>query len=108
MTTVVRRSSILGKLEELDLGPFTQGFRVHETDDYFIDVIEMLFNWRVVAAPKSCPLTYDAAYCYIGKDQPTFIAAVLGARVWDGPGTGHPPGWDKYVNTGEWNPEKYS
>lgn len=94
-----------GRLVPLDFGPDspTIGFRIRETETHYIDVVEQLFNWRVCSTYKPFDgLVYDAGYCYLGKGADTFIRAVLGAAVWDGPGHGHPPGWEKNAFTGEW------
>jgi hypothetical protein len=98
--------SLLDDIVEIEHDGSSQIFRVRETETHYIDVAEMLFNWRVVATPKNFPYVYDAAYCYVGKDVPTFMRAVLGARVWGGPGTGDPPGYDKNPMTGEWNTDR--
>ena len=88
---------------DVDIKVIDGGWRVKETDTHYIDVLEMIYNFRVAATPKSDLSCYDAGYCYIGRDVGTFMRAVLGANAWDGPGHGDPPGWDKNALTGEWS-----
>jgi len=99
----------LTNLTPLGNGGVAQAFRIRETDTHFIDVVEQLFNWRVCATFKPHDgFFYDAGYCYLGKGRDSFTRAVLGAAVWDGPGHGDPPGWDKNAFTGEWNADRVS
>lgn len=91
-------------LERLDFGPDARsiGFRIRTLATHHVDVVEQLFNWRVVAVPLGDPNTVDEAYCYLGKDLGSFMRAVLGAAVWGGPGHGPPAGYDKDAVTGRW------
>lgn len=73
-----------------------------------VDVLKMLFNYRVVISPRSAhgaehPESYSRGCCYFGhghdvegapRSMPgAFLAAVAAARVWGG--TGDPHGFDK-------------
>ena len=90
-----------------DLEPLEDcaGFRVGETRTHYIDVIPMIYNWRVCRTPKDMPLTYDRAWCFYGTGPQSFAAAVLGARAWDGADDTSPAGWDKNAMTGECSAE---
>lgn len=79
------------------------GFRVGETETHYIDVVPMIWNWRVCRTPKASPLTYDRAWCFYGTGVASFTAAALGAKAWDGGDDTSPPGWDKNAVTGEYS-----
>jgi hypothetical protein len=78
-------------LERLEYG----GWRVKETGAHWIDVMPMIYNWRIVTTPKSCPLVYDRGWCYQGTGPAAFTAAVLAAWAWDGSDETEPPGYLK-------------
>lgn len=98
--------AMLGDMEEI-----TGGWCVKTSEDgtYCIDVMQMIFNYRVVRSSISPSgtrhMTYDAGYCYFGHGEDeagrprtmatALTAAVLAAQAWDG--TGHPAGYDKRV-----------
>ncbi len=71
------------------------GYRVKETPDHYIDVLQMIYNWRVVTTPKSCPLVIDRGWCYQGQGLAGFVPAVLAALAWDGSDATEPPGYFK-------------
>jgi len=79
------------RLERLDYG----AWRVKETATHWVDVVPMIYNWRVCTTPKSCPLVYDRGWCYQGTDAATFVAAVLAAWAWDGSDETEPAGYLK-------------
>lgn len=51
---------------------------VAETPKYWVDILPMIFNHRVVLTPKDCPVVYDAGWCY--SDFPSALQAV---EDWD-------------------------
>lgn len=68
------------------------GVRVKETDTHFIDVIPMIYNWRIVTTPKTNEKGYDRGWCYSGRNaQP----ALLAAMAWDPDAEEEPQGWVK-------------
>jgi hypothetical protein len=71
------------------------GFRVKETETHWIEVLYMIWNWRIVRTPKCSPGTYDRGWCYFGTDLLTFAAAVLAASAWDGADDSEPAGYSK-------------
>lgn len=79
------------KLERLDFG----GWRVKETATHYVEVIPMLYNWRLVRTPKVSPLTYDRGWCYQGTGPATFTTVVLAAWAWDGSDETEPAGYFK-------------
>ena len=76
------------------------GFRVGETPTHWIEVHEMLFNFRLVRIPKAHPLTIDGGWCYYGTRAVSLLRAISAAVAWDG--VGRPAGWDKDAFTGEY------
>jgi hypothetical protein len=78
------------------------GYRVGQTPTHWIDVMPMIYNWRVCRLRKDSPMTYDRAWCYYGTGFASFLKAVLGARAWDGADDTAPAGWDKNPLTGQY------
>ena len=68
------------------------GVRLKETETHFIDVIPMIYNWRIVTTPKNFPKVYDRGWCYAGRDK---TPAVLAALAWDPDTEEEPMGWIK-------------
>lgn len=87
----------LPKLQVMD-----GAFRVKETPTHWVDVVPMLYNYRVARTPKSSPMTYDRGWCYAGTGIDSFTAAVLAAHAWDGGDDTEPEGWNKNLQTHEW------
>ena len=79
------------QLERLEYG----AWRVKETATHWVEVVPMIYNWRVCRTPKSAPLTYDRGWCYQGTGPQTFTTAVLAAWVWDGADDTEPAGYFK-------------
>lgn len=78
---------------DLGLVRIDGGFHVKALDDQrCVDVMRMLFNWRVVVSDRDHQFI-EHAWCYFGTGVDTFTAAVLAAHAWDG--TGSPAGFDK-------------
>lgn len=84
------------------LTPIDGGYRVKETPTHYIDVMRMLFSWRIVTSRKDSPGWPERGWCYNGTGYPALIAACLAANAWDGADGTEPVGWNKNVQTGEW------
>jgi hypothetical protein len=82
-----------------NLTPIDGGYRVKLSDDgrHHIDVLRMIYNWRIAATPVDSPMFIDRAWCYFGTDDESFRKAVLAALVWDGDDSTEPAGYDKAV-----------
>lgn len=79
-------------------------WRVKTTADgrHHINLMAMLYNWRLCRTPTARPLTYDRWWCYQGLGEATFARAALAAFAWDGSDNTEPAGWNKNGQTGEW------
>lgn len=94
-------------IEIPEVAPHGYGFRVKETDTHFIDLVPMLFNWRVHTVRKDDPLSWgERFWCYEGRDLVTFQRAVAAALAWDGADHTEPEGWNKNGQTQEWRAPK--
>lgn len=80
------------------------GLRVKENHagTHYIDVLVMLYNYRIVRTPKDRPATYDRYWCYAGNTQHDLLCAVAAAYAWDGADNTEPEGWNKNGQTKEW------
>lgn len=72
-----------------DFGRIDGGWRVKETETHYVEVLDMLFNERIVWTPKSAPKVYDRYWCY---DKGLALHA---AALWDGADDTEPVGWKK-------------
>ncbi|WP_131823280.1 hypothetical protein [Mycobacteroides chelonae] len=106
-----------------DIGDLTRGLReidggwcvrVLPDGSACVDVLKMLFNYRLVLSPRrpghgaEHPMSYSHGYCYFGHGEDAagarrsmpaaLLAAMSAAAVWDG--TTDPPGFDKKVGGG--------
>lgn len=82
--------------------PIEGGFRVAETETHHIDVLVMMFSWRIAETPKACPQTIDRHWCYAGRTQADLLRAVVAAVAWAESDDREPVGWNKNGVTGEW------
>jgi hypothetical protein len=84
--------------------PIDGGWRVktNVAGTHYIDVLAMMFNFRIVETPVDCPLVYDRYWCYEGRGAGSFVRTVLAAQTWDGAPDTEPEGWNKNGQTQEW------
>jgi len=83
-------------LDRDELEPIQGGWIVKRTDEYVIDVVRQIFNWRVhVAVPDLYGMVYEHGYCYFGTDAETLTRAVIAAQQWEDPLNTDPIGFDK-------------
>jgi hypothetical protein len=91
-------------MKPTDLQPIRGGYHVKTlVDGRCIDVMQMLYNWRLVISSSPKHMTIDHGWCYFGHGSDSegrprnmstaFSAALMAALVWDGRGA--PPGFDK-------------
>lgn len=73
------------------------GYHVKDLPDgKCVDVMRMLFNWRVVRCDVR-HISYDRGWCYAGTGLETAILAMGAALEWDGGDDTEPTGWLKRV-----------
>jgi hypothetical protein len=95
-------AGMLSAITGTEVVPVDGGFRVKETETHQIDVLRMLFNWRVATTPKDLPWSYDRHWCYAGTSFTTLMRAVQAVADWDGSDGTEPEGWNKNGQTREW------
>jgi hypothetical protein len=95
-------AAMLSQITETEVTLVEGGFRIRETDTHYIDVLRMLFNWRVARTMKGHLELYDRHWCFAGTSFITLIRAVTAAAEWDGGDGTEPAGWNKNGQTGEW------
>lgn len=78
------------------------GLRVKDTGTHYVDVLRVIYNWRVARTPKDHPETIDRAWCYFGAGTEVLLRAVAAARDWDDGDDSAPQGWDKDAKTGQY------
>jgi hypothetical protein len=83
----------------IDLSDFeivTGGFLLERTDEHIIEVVEMIYNWRlVISLPELHGLVYEKGYCYFGRGPEPLTRAILAAQQWRDPLNTDPVGFDK-------------
>jgi hypothetical protein len=84
--------------------PIDGGMRIKLNDagTHYIDVLAMLYNYRVVLTPVDMPMVIVRHWCYAGVDPDTLLRAAAAACAWDGALDTEPLGWNKNGQTGEW------
>lgn len=79
-----------------DLESIRGGWIVQRNSEYVVDIVYMLFNWRIhVAYADSYGTSYVHGYCYFGLGDDTLARALTAARKWSDPLRTHPVGFDK-------------
>lgn len=82
--------------------PIDGGWRITQTERHYLDVMKMMFNWRLAETPIDMPMVYDRYWCYQGTGSKAFTAAVTAAAMWDGAADTEPLGWNKNGQTQQW------
>lgn len=63
---------------------------IGEWGGWYVQVVPMIFNDRLVLTPKHSPFVYDFGWCY-DKGPAPYVAA----KVWDPQTQAEPPGYKK-------------
>ena len=95
-------TGMLSTLAGGEVTPIDGGFRVKETETHWVDVLKMIWSWRIVTTSKDVPESYDRHWCYAGTSLLSLIRAVGAAAEWDGSDGTEPEGWNKNGQTHEW------
>jgi len=95
-------AEMLSVITGTEVTPVDGGFRVKETDTRWIDVLRMIYNWRVAVTSKDLPWSYERHWCYAGTSFTTLMRAVQAVAEWGGADGTDPEGWNKNGQTGEW------
>jgi hypothetical protein len=84
--------------------PIDGGWRVKTNDagTHYVDILVMLYNYRVVLTPVDRPMMIDRHWCYAGRTRATLLRAVVAVHAWDGSPDTEPYGWNKNGQTGQW------
>lgn len=95
---VTRNIHTLSGMQEIE-----GGYRVKTSADgrHYIDILEMLFNWRIVTTVVSMPVVYDRGWCYFGTEGgklTSYLRACIAAAEWDGADGTEPEGYDKALH----------
>lgn len=67
-------------------------FTVARVGEYWVDIVPMVFNHRVVLTPVDRPAGYAVGWCY-----PSMTAALLAVRAWNPAEADEPAGFTKRV-----------
>jgi hypothetical protein len=89
--------------------PIDGGWRIKINDDgtHYVDVLTMIYNYRIALTPLNSPLSIDRHWCYAGKTPTNLLRTLLCAAAWSGNAGTEPEGWNKNGQTHEWRePEK--
>jgi hypothetical protein len=86
-----------------DITTIDGGWRIKENPagTHYVDVLHMLFNFRIVLTPKDDPSFYVRHWCYSGNNFPSLMRTIAAAIAWDGGLDTEPDGWNKSGQTGE-------
>lgn len=84
--------------------PIEGGLRIHDNPagTHWVDVLAMLYNYRIALTPKAAPFLIETYWCYAGKSRADLMRTVAAAMEWDGAVGTDPVGWNKNGQTGEW------
>jgi hypothetical protein len=70
-------------------------WRVKETATHYVEIMPMIFNYRIVLTPKSNDQIVDGGWCYFGKGGDSLTAAMVAAELWDPDTEMRPAGFGK-------------
>ena len=94
----------LAGLERID-----GGWRVKTSDNgkHYLDLLRMIYNWRLAMTPVAMPSTVDRSWCYFGHGEDdegnprnmrtAFATALAAALMWDGSPDSEPQLYDRAV-----------
>lgn len=75
------------------------GWTIQSTATHHIDLMPMLFNYRIVMTPRRCPGVWDHGWCYEGgsmdEEDDLLVVTLIHALAWDPDKTAEPFGFFK-------------
>ncbi len=78
------------------LEPVRGGWIIQRTDEFVVEVVLQLFNWRLfVATAEGHGRYYEHGYCYFGTGADTLVIAIEAGKQWADPLHTDPIGFDK-------------
>jgi hypothetical protein len=78
-------------------------FTIARRGEYLVELLTMIYNYRVVLTPVDNPEGYVAGWCYFGADAATLSRAALAALAFDPVVDDEPVGYDKALQrAGAW------
>ncbi|WP_304452875.1 hypothetical protein [Nocardiopsis sp. YSL2] len=70
-------------------------WHIRDNDPIRVELMEMLFNWRVTIAFIRHPMLIEGGWCYFGRGWDVFQRAVQAAHAFDPAAQAAPEGFDK-------------
>lgn len=92
--------------DHLILRPIAHGLRVKIVNGLNVDLLRMLYDWRIATSRVDTPTMYERGWCYIGysTSDGAFHTALVDAVRWPGTGDTEPERWNRCLQTGESRP----
>lgn len=84
------------QLPDLTIVGIEGGWQVRETEQYFIQVIRMGANQRIVTVPKAWPEMYERGWCY---NRESLVNVILRCQLFNPDLGEEPTGWIKEAGT---------
>ncbi|MFW5415055.1 hypothetical protein J0910_00475 [Nocardiopsis sp. CNT-189] len=70
-------------------------WRVRDIGPMRIEVMEMIFNWRLTISYRAHPMLLEGGWCYFGRTWDVFQRTVRAAHTFDPATQAAPEGFDK-------------
>jgi hypothetical protein len=86
-------------VEPLDPDAYGIGVRVMTTDRCHVDLVRMIFNWRICETDLGAGLSYGRYWCFPGTGNETFDRALAEALRYGGRPDDQPAGFIKSWET---------
>lgn len=74
-----------------------QCYTVKQCGDWLVEIVPMIFNYRIVLTPAADPDSYAYGWCYFGGSEASMARAVMAAVAFDPRVDLEPHGYDKAV-----------
>lgn len=74
-------------------------YTVKATENWLVEIMPMMYNYRVVLTPIGQLDGWEHGWCYFGKNFVTMLRAFLAARAFDPETQSAPEGYDKALTS---------